>query len=77
MKEVKLVEASIANGFEVKQVDSLDVYYRGKFIMTIGESTVIKTDYNFDALPDIKQGQLLYLIKKYQDLSKYEAVVEF
>ena len=77
MKEVKLVEALIANGFEVIKNGFMNVRYEGKFILAMDGKSVLRNYSVIETLPKVKQKQLDYLIKKYQGLLEYDSVVEF
>lgn len=77
MTQAKLVEALIANGFEVKQTESLDVYYQGEPILSLSDKRVVKIGEAVDGLSEYKYGQLLHIVKKYQDLIFRESVVTF
>ena len=77
MTQAKLVEALITNGFEVKQTESLDVYYQGDPILSISDKRVVKIGEAVDGLSEYKYGQLLHIVKKYQDLIFRDSVVSF
>lgn len=77
MKQTKLVESLIANGFEVKQSDTLDVYYQGEPILSLSDKRVVKIREAVNGLSEYKFGQLLHIVKKYQDLIIRESVVNF
>ena len=77
MTQAKLVEALITNGFEVKQTESLDVYYQGEPILSLGDKRVVKIGEAVNGLSEYKYGQLLHIVKKYQDLIFRESVVTF
>ena len=78
MTQAKLVEALIANGFEVKQTESLDVYYQGEPILSLDDNKrVVKIREAVNGLSEYKFGQLLHIVKKYQDLIFRESVVTF
>lgn len=77
MTQAKLVEALIANGFEVKQTESLNVYYQGEPILSLSDKRVVKIGEAVNELSEYKYGQLLHIVKKYQDLIFRESVVTF
>lgn len=77
MKEVKLVEALIANDFEVKQGDTLDIYYNKEYLLSLEGTGVVGIADAVNELSEYKYGQLLHIVKKYQDLIHRESVVAF
>lgn len=77
MTRVKFIEALITNGFKVIEDDGIDIYYNDSFFLTIKNGKVAKLDDAVTELSEYKYGQLLYLIKKYQNLVEREAVTQF
>lgn len=77
MTRVKFIEALITNGFKVIEDDGIDINYNDSFLLTIKNGKVAKLDDAVTELSEYKYGQLLYLIKKYQNLVEREAVTQF
>ena len=77
MTRVKFIEALITNGFKVIEDDGIDIYYNDRFLLTVKNGKVANLDDAVTELSEYKYGQLLYLIKKYQNLVEREAVTQF